>query len=443
MNPGLFFITLAGYLPYLAGAAICVYPMENRFRGDPEKKIPRLFALVFLLICVATVLDCLLKPGYNVLGLPLLIPLYLIYARSVDVPVHKSLTIFLLASALMSIAGNVAIGFDAALHPESDVNHFSTEAVLLQLALSAAIAFLLKKPLEKYGGWLVENLNIPYSWDIEAVICCTFLALNLLLYPASYETLYEGDLFLIYWGSLILMTLLLGIQCAFFYFVVSSILDEERTAARNRFLEMQEHQYRAQQRYMDATSRARHDFRQTIRTLQELMHAGDYKAAQEYLDDYASSLPVNEIRHLSDNAPLNALLNHYSEVAEQNQIPLKLRVELPAELPLSDIDLCNMVGNILENAVQASLDIKPEERQIQLTMTTQNDAQLCIVAANHFNGRVRRSNGVYLTTRWTGNGIGLSSITSTAEHYGGTADFSHEGKVFYSNVMIPLTGREE
>ena len=133
---------------------------------------------------------------------------------------------------------------------------------------------------------------------------------------------------------------------------------------------------------------------------------------------------------------MNALLNYYMHIAALNQIDLSLRISLPDALPVSDVDLCNMIGNILENAVVACQ--RAEERFIQLTMLTEDGAQLYIVSVNSFNGVVRQAGGRYLSTSRSGEGIGLSSIASTAESYGGVAQFSHEDNRFYCSIAIPL-----
>lgn len=64
--------------------------------------------------------------------------------------------------------------------------------------------------------------------------------------------------------------------------------------------------------------------------------------------------------------------------------------------------------------------------------------QLYIVAVNSFNGVARQRDGRYVSTKSDGSGVGLASVAATAENYGGVAQFSHEGKLFYSNIAIPL-----
>ena len=148
------------------------------------------------------------------------------------------------------------------------------------------------------------------------------------------------------------------------------------------------------------------------------------------------AMPVNEVVNYCGNPAVNALLNFYTHVASQNQIALTLRISLPEQLPVSDVDLCNMLGNILENAVLACQ--KTSDRLIQLTVQEENRSQLYIVAVNSFDGKVRLKDCRYLSTNRNGNGLGLSSVTSTAESCGGVAQFHHDDKCFYSNIAIPL-----
>ena len=64
--------------------------------------------------------------------------------------------------------------------------------------------------------------------------------------------------------------------------------------------------------------------------------------------------------------------------------------------------------------------------------------QLYIVVVNSFDGNVCQRDGRYISTKSDGDGIGLVSVAAIAEKYGGMAQFSHEGKLFYSNIAIPL-----
>ena len=199
---------------------------------------------------------------------------------------------------------------------------------------------------------------------------------------------------------------------------------------------MQESQFRSMQKYIKASEKTRHDFRHNILTLAELYNEGKTDEIGKYLNQYVDSLPKNEYVIFCGNTALNALLNYYVHVTSLNEIDFKLHISIPEHLPVSDVDLCSMVGNIMENAVIACQSV--EEKTIELTILSEKRMQLYIVVVNSFNGGARQRDGRYVSTKADGSGVGLASVAATAENYGGVAQFSHEGKLFYSNIAIPL-----
>ena len=96
---------------------------------------------------------------------------------------------------------------------------------------------------------------------------------------------------------------------------------------------------------------------------------------------------------------------------------------------------------MLENAIAACSDVPEEKRFINLYIENpEKNEYLYITMSNSFNGKVRMAKERYLSTRHSGNGIGLSSIASIAENNGGSARFYHEGKVFNADIAMKITG---
>ena len=121
------------------------------------------------------------------------------------------------------------------------------------------------------------------------------------------------------------------------------------------------------------------------------------------------------------------------------KIQFNCKVSIPdKDISISTIDLCNIIGNLLENAVLACRELSEEERKIDIKILERNMSNLYIVATNSFNGFVKQKNNTYITTRRSGSGIGLKSITSAAETYGGSAEFRNSDNEFYSNITIPF-----
>ncbi|MBQ9157644.1 MAG: GHKL domain-containing protein [Eubacterium sp.] len=451
-----FLIEFISYMVFFPAALVCLLPMRNHSRLNRYNRTYQLAigAGLLLLILAASFIGSLYPFDTNLLTIPILIIVFIAYHRCQAVHISKSLSVFVYACALMSFMANYASEFDALLHPDAAPDSFSIEGGLFQFVISCLLVLALAYPLRIYGSRLIDSLHDARIWNISILISGIFLVFNIFFIPHNYRTLYTNKVFRTHFITVSLLLCLMLLLSAIFYYIVETLQATAKTKERNRILEMQEKQYITQQRYMEDTARVRHDFRQTVHALQAMSQAQDYDGIAAYLDKYIKALPQKEyVRYCNHNA-LNALLNHYAQAALAEHIELNWRIELPgrksiepweadaaiqkSNLPVSDVELCSIIGNILENAIYACREIPEESRYIELSVTVHQQAQLCIVASNSFSGNVKKRDGKYLSTHRKGNGIGLASIASTAEHYGGVSTFSHNDREFCSNVMIPM-----
>ncbi len=420
----------------LPAAALCYLPVRDRLKNKSMRTFAAILAGLFAMIGIMSYLTWKYQLRSNDL-LPAVFPLcFLIYHFSLKLPLRKTLGVFSVVVALLSILTNYAACFDAFINPSSGLGTYTLQFSLFQLGITVLAAYLLGSPFIKYGKFLVDQQISPLVWYalilFSAVTACSNIALYPLTYLLFHEEMMTFNILLIISEQLLIGTLMLIILSS----SISSTLTISKMKERDRIYEMQESQFQSQQKYIKASEKTRHDFRHSIMTMSELYHAGNMEALGEYLDQYAEVMPKNEIQLYCGNNALNALLNYFVHVTKLNGIRFSLRVSVDDELPVSDVDLCSMTGNILENAVTACQTA--QEKEIQLTILTEDHTQLYIVAVNTFNGTIRKKDGEYISLRHSRDGIGLSSIASTAESYGGIAQFSHEGTRFFSNVAIPL-----
>lgn len=433
-----FFILLFSFTALLPAGALCFFLMGNQLRYSRRTTV-----LLCLAVCAVTFPAAAwlcLRTGWSKLSvlLPLLAVYYCLFHRLLRVHVSKSLAVYLYFCSLMGQLANIANGFDSILHPYGGADDICLANALIQLGLNTAAALVLARLLRGQGRWIIDSLNIRRVWYVAALVSSLFLAISLRFWPHYYQTLYTNLAGRAFWGVTGMLLVMMLLLLMIFHFIVTGLLSAAETESRNRILEMQESQYLTQQQYMEATAQVRHDFKHTIRTLQGLAHSGDFETLTAYLDLYADTLPESDVRQFCGNPPVNALLNHYAQAARQEGVDLYLQIELPEDTGVSDVDLCSILGNLLENAMEASRELAPEPGWIQLVVTVKNDALLCIAAGNRFSGQVRQRDGRYLSTRRSSDGVGLVSIASTADKYGGSARFYHEKDAFYSDVMIPV-----
>ena len=434
------FITiLLSEMIIVPSAAMCYFPMKNHLKYSYTKIILHTFFMLLIALPLMALVTYHFSLYPNAMLLPMLLIFYILYQKSLTITLDRSVAIFAYVCALMSLISNFSNGYDALKNPMSGANTFSIDNSLFSLILSIFVAALFFYPVTKYGAELIDRLLLPHVWYTTVLISMLFLSINLLIRPQKYQTLYTNKVFLAYWGSLSMMIVTLLLLTVLFYFIVSGILRETQAIEKNRILEMQQSQYIKQQNYMQATATERHNFRQTIRTLASLAEANDYETLSTYLKKYVLSLPQNDVTGFCKNTAVNALLNYYAENAKSKNISLHFSINIPDSCRIEDTDFCNVIGNLLENAITACSNVETENRFINLYIENPDmNEYLYITMSNSYKGKFRITKGKYLSSHHSGNGIGLVSIASIAEKNGGRAKFYHDEHSFNADIFMKI-----
>lgn len=148
----------------------------------------------------------------------------------------------------------------------------------------------------------------------------------------------------------------------------------------------------------------------------------------------------DEERH-SLHFAVNAVAAYYAAAAYQAEIEVSLQFAIPRELDsIVESDLCIIVGNLLENAVETCKRMESRPRFIHLNSFLQYDT-LTITVDNSFDGNLKQKGGVFLSSKRAGEGIGLSSVAAVAQKYGGAARFEASDGIFQASVYVKLKNR--
>jgi len=218
--------------------------------------------------------------------------------------------------------------------------------------------------------------------------------------------------------------------------------EEQRLAARiqitERQIDLQREQYARLTENAEQIKAARHDLRHQLAVIRQYNESGEPDKLGEFLDGLTGGLPASENLYCA-NYEVNAVVNHYISMAQNEGIRLDLRLDIPEKTgQVSSIDLCVITGNLLENAVEACRCVTACEKYIKLKAYVYND-YLTIVMDNSTNGAFEKKGGIIFSSKRTGEGIGLSSIEAIAKKYNGTADFKAKDNVFLSSIVILMT----
>ena len=424
------------YVVILPAALICYFPMKMQLKRSSLQTFLIVSLSLSAFIAAQTFLTRFLDLKENDTLMPFLIVSFLGYHASLRLPLKKTIAAFSVVIALMSILANIAVYLGDLYGAAPGMSNYSANVSLCQFVLYSLSALILACPFHKYGKLIIDQPSDSKGWYAITLFSVMLLIISISLRSIEYRLLEESQLLRAIMIVIIAQLFVWMLMLVIFYFAISDTMKNIRMEERSKMLEMQENQYLAQQRYIRESEKTRHDFMHNVRTMAELYDSGDNEALGRYLHSYVRTMPTSEVKLYCGNIAVNALLNYYEHIAMENGIDLMLQVSLPGTLPLSDVDLCIITGNILENAVFACRN--EEEGFIRLSIRAEDGIQLYIVSVNSFDGVVRKSGDRYLSTNRRGEGIGLSSIMSTVENLGGVARFFHEGNCFYYNIAIPL-----
>ena len=112
----------------------------------------------------------------------------------------------------------------------------------------------------------------------------------------------------------------------------------------------------------------RHDYRNHIGTMKVLARSGNTEELLRYLDMLESDLNTVDMPVKTGNPMADAILGSKLALAAEKHIPVKTSVQIPVKFGFPELDLCVILGNLLDNAIEASLSLPEEERMIRVYM---------------------------------------------------------------------------
>ncbi len=181
----------------------------------------------------------------------------------------------------------------------------------------------------------------------------------------------------------------------------------------------------------------RHDYHNHLQTLKARLDMGQIAEARTYLDSLEEDL--DGIRALAEtgNASLDAILNAKLSLVLKKEIELNFKAEVPKSLTVSDIDLCVILGNLIDNAVESCEKVTEGSRFLRLYIGVFRK-QLYLSVTNATTETVRKIDAAYISTKRGNHGHGLKRIDRVVEKYGGYVNRQNEPGVFATEILLPL-----
>ena len=182
----------------------------------------------------------------------------------------------------------------------------------------------------------------------------------------------------------------------------------------------------------------RHDYHNHLQSLKGYLSLNKVEQMKDYLNELETDLDSIDTLYHSGNLQLDSILNAKLAIAEKGQIRIHCDASIPPQLHVSDLDLCVILGNLLDNAIESCRKIKnPDERFIRVYIGILKK-QLYISITNATSETVKQRTDHYFTTKRGDHGHGLKRVDQVVKKYDGYLNRQNEPGVFATEIVLPL-----
>ena len=418
-------------------ALLCYLPLSG-FLRLPLKKLAAFGALgVTAFVGIGALACCRFQLSVNALLFPALLLFLLLYLKSVALPPSKALFVFFTATMLVSFSATLSCYLCAPLELHNDQPVFTLPSGLIGLALTFAVLLVFSLLFRRKIHWMLCNVSFSAIWRALFVAPLFLTGLFIWMTPIYPAVVLTGRVREI---SIVLLISFLSLLFWFYYFVYLTTRKMSEAAelhAQNQLLSMENTRYRELREHMDATRQLRHDFRQHLHVIAGLSEAKKYDKLNDYLAEYEGRL-ASPHTMLCANAALDAIAGHYQRIAETQNTRISWRLDLPERLPLDEVDLCMMLGNLLENALRAVCALPVEAREVRVVSGMIGGAMLGLSVENGYVGEIAFAPNGLPTSHKKDHGVGLASVAATVKRHNGTFSIAAKDGVFSAHILLSL-----
>lgn len=419
----------------IPGLLLAYLPMKQYLKLPPRKLAALAVPFTFLLCLAGGALCffCSLRVLYVLF--PILMAAGTFYHFSLKITRWKSVCVFLAICGSFSCLGSVANAIDIFLRRDKSALWLSPSASLAWLGMCCLFLLAAWYPATHAARTLLEDDAFARTWYVFWILPVLFTVLNLFMLPLHPELLAEGRLLPMYIVVSLSLLALLLLFYALFYLMASSLNHNNHLRQENEFLSMQQARYDNLKTAIEETREARHDMRHHFDALSRLAAQKEWDRLTKYLSNVCGSIPDMDL-HLCDNQAVDGVAGHYALLCQRAAVPFACALDLPASLPIPEIDLCLVLSNLLENALDASLKTAPEKRSIHAKACLYSEHVILLTVENVFDGEIKDKDGTLQSSKRRGAGVGTQSVRHIAEKNEGYCRFLYGNGRFVANVML-------
>ena len=181
---------------------------------------------------------------------------------------------------------------------------------------------------------------------------------------------------------------------------------------------------------IDEIKAYRHDNKNHLTAINDFIRNNQTDKAGEYLSKLINYVETDTVYSDTGNTAFDSIINYKLRNAKENNITLQIDVSVPHELNMDVADIVTVTGNLLDNAINATL--KASEKRITLKVNY-NKGRILIYVENTFSGEVKTTNND------KEHGFGLRNVQKSVDKYNGLLEINNTDSVFVVNVLLYIS----
>ena len=314
---------------------------------------------------------------------------------------------------------------------------------LLLSQISKLLLFIFLRMVK--NNYKKDNVDIPRYYWYWILLVYSISGINLLVIFNISLILNELNLGIQHLTITISLGSLAIVIITYYIFIKLNSFYKERNSYRiveikNQMLkkEMEE-----RERMYEGVKKLQHDFKNHIICIEKLLEKGQFQLANEYVKDLKEEVIETYTWIKTGNHAVDAILNLKKSEGAQKKIEMDMKINIPDNLTIKPLDLCTILGNALDNSIEANERLKSQDkRYIDLKINPYKD-YLFIEILNPSSINPIGEDGKLKTTKKDkeNHGFGMKSIEAVVEKYKGILHYEYNDGKFILNIMLPI-GKE-
>ena len=183
-----------------------------------------------------------------------------------------------------------------------------------------------------------------------------------------------------------------------------------------------------------------HDFKNHIICIEKLLEQEKFESANEYIEGLKEEVVETYTWIKTGNDVVDAILNQKKSEGIKKNIKVDIKVNIPEEIDINPLDLCTILGNALDNSIEANEKIEDKNRRnIYVKINPYKDYLFIEILNPTLVNPIDEEGKLNTTKRDSINhGFGMKSIKSVVEKYNGILSYEYNEGEFILNIMLPI-----